>query len=96
MKLQVFHRMEEYVVKFKRVGEHLIIDDPTEELLASLCCISQLPIDGARVAETEGLLIATTTDPEIDDTYGENEFPIEVTYNASELSQIQMLFDHEV
>lgn len=84
------------MVKFKKVGERLVIDDPTEELLASLCCISQLPIDSARVAETAGLLIATTTDPAIDDTYGENEFPIEVTYNASELSQIQMLFDHEV
>lgn len=96
MKLQVFQHIEEYVVKFKRVEDRLIIDDPTEELLASLCCISQLPIDGARVAETAGLLIATTTNPGIDDTYGENEFPIEVTYNASELSQMQMLFDHEV
>lgn len=83
-------------MKFKKAGDHVVIDAPTEELLASLCCISHLPINSARVAETAGFLIAITTDPEIDDTYGENEFPIEVTYSTSELSQIKMLFDHEV
>lgn len=96
MKLQVLDHIEEYAIQFKRDGENIILVHIPEELLASLCCLSYLPIDGARLPrhlDVMNLLIATTTDPDIDDVYGENEYPIEVTYNAYELEQIKMLFD---
>lgn len=99
MKIEVFGYVEEYPVCFKRFGKDIILDNPPEELLVSLCGLSQLPIDGARLPrypDIFDMLIATTSSPEIDDTYGENEYPIEVTYDTHEIEQIKMLFDHEV
>lgn len=96
MKIQVYGVLEEYHVRFKRHGDDLFLDSPPEELLVSLCSLSRLPIDTARVPSHHcwhDMLIAISDSPEVDHAYGENECPIEVTYDAQELEQIKMLFD---
>lgn len=95
MKVLIDGKWQEFKVEFVRCGNDLILSNPPEELLASLCGISQLPVSGARLPRMNNcydLLIAVASPIDVDDTYGENEYSTEVTYNAHELEQIKMLF----
>lgn len=95
MKIICFGNVEEYPVRFKLYGGSIVLDNPPGDLLVSLCAVSQLPIDGARLPRyphAVGLLIATTSAPEIGDTYGENEYCVDVQYSPEELAEMSALY----
>lgn len=95
MKIICYGKAEEYPVRFKMDGGGIILDAPPMELLVCLCGITHLPIDGARLPRypVPGLLIATTTDPEISPDYGENECCVEVDFSSAELAELNALYD---
>lgn len=96
MKIIYDRKAEEYPVHFKLDGGGIVLDAPPVELLVCLCGMTHLPIDGARLPNypVPGLLIATTTDPEISPDYGENECCVDVEYTPAELAELNALYDH--
>lgn len=99
MKVLIGDDWEEFDVEFVNSGTDIMIARPSENLLVCLSEISSSPIQEARAPRDRRflstLLIAQAWADEVDAEYGENEYPIEVTYDPQELEQLKMLFDHE-
>ena len=98
MRIQVGNDVEEYDISFLRKQDGTIeIGNPSIELLASLIFLSQVPVNCIRIppvlADAEAYIVARCEDEEIDDTYGENEYVVDVTYSPHELYKLRKLFD---
>lgn len=89
---------EEYPVSFiKNEDGHICIAEPSEDILSTAVCLTDLPVCSLLVPDdieyAEHYLIAHANPSDVDPTYGENEAYIEVTYSEDEHQTLLMMFD---
>lgn len=98
MKIFVCGQAEQYDVAFQKQADgRMRLCDPCEDLLASAACLTELPvcelIVPADIDAAMHYLIAHADPNIVDDTYGENEAYIEVTYSEDERQNLLRMFD---
>lgn len=98
MRVLVCGKEESYDVAFRQDENGIIhIGAPSEDLLASAICLTDLPVCDLIVPGDRELarqyLIAHASPDEVDPTYGENEDWFEITYSENELSDLLRMFD---
>ena len=97
MKILVCGIWEEHNVRFARSHDDIWIASPSEDLLASAVCLTDLPVCALRIpgdpTMAKHYLIAHASPKDVDPTYGENEDWIEITYSEEELQNLLRMFD---
>lgn len=89
---------EEYPVSFsKNEDGRICIAEPSEDILSTAVCLTDLPVCSLLVPEdieyAEHYVIAHANPNDIDPTYGENEDYLAVTYSKTELISLFQMFD---